>query len=43
MKLFVAGLGMWAVLGGAVVAARVAQWRIRKGESLTDGAATSPA
>lgn len=43
MKLFVAGLGMWAVLGGTVFAARVAQWRIRKGENLTDGAATSPA
>jgi hypothetical protein len=43
MKFFVAGFAMWAVLGGVVVAARVAQWRIRRQASLTDRAATSPA
>jgi hypothetical protein len=30
MKLFVAAFGMWAVLGGIVVGARLAQWRIQK-------------
>lgn len=36
MKLFVAAFGMWSVLGGAVVAARVAQWRLQRGASLKD-------
>jgi hypothetical protein len=36
MKLFVAAFGMWAVLGGVVVAARVAQWRLRRRASLRD-------
>ena len=31
MKLFVAAFVMWSVLGGMVVAGRVAQWRLRKG------------
>jgi len=30
MKLFVAAFVMWSVLGGVVVAGRVAQWRLRK-------------
>lgn len=29
MRLFVCAFGMWAVLGGVVVAARVTQWRLR--------------
>jgi hypothetical protein len=43
MKFFVAGVAMWAVLGGVVVAARVAQWRLRKHPRLTDSAEISPA
>ena len=43
MKLVVAGLGMWAVLGGVVVAARVAQWRVRRRPSLADAPEVSPA
>ena len=39
MKLFVAAFGMWAVLGGGVVAARLAQWRLRRALSLHDVAA----
>jgi hypothetical protein len=35
MKLFVAAFVMWSVLGGVVVAGRVAQWRLRK--RLTSG------
>jgi hypothetical protein len=30
MRLFVAAFAMWSVLGGIVVIARVAQWRLRK-------------
>jgi len=30
MKLFVAAFGMWSVLGGVVVAAGMAQWRLRR-------------
>ncbi len=44
MKLFVAGSGAWAVLGGMMVAARVAQWRIIRGqEGLSNSPAVSPA
>lgn len=43
MKFFVAGFAMWAVLGGVVVLARVAQWRLRKQPSLADSAEVSPA
>ncbi len=44
MKFFVAGAGIWAVLGGMMVAARVAQWRIiRKREGLSNATELSPA
>jgi hypothetical protein len=44
MKFFVAGAGIWAVLGGMMVAARVAQWRIiRKREGLSNSTELSPA
>ena len=44
MNLFVAGSGTWAVLGGMMVAARVAQWRIiRKREGLSNSPEVSPA
>jgi len=35
MKLWVLGSAIWAVLGGVMVAARLAQWRIRKREPAT--------
>jgi hypothetical protein len=43
MKLFVSAFGMWSVLGGLVVAARVAQWRLRRRPSLNDDADVPPA
>lgn len=43
MKLFVAAFVMWSVLGGVVVAARVAQWRVRRRPSLNDAGDVSPA
>ncbi len=44
MKIFVAGSGTWAVLGGMMVAARVAQWRIiRKREAQNNAPQVSPA
>jgi hypothetical protein len=44
MKLFVAGSGTWAVLGGMIVAARVAQWRIiRRREGLSNSLEISQA
>jgi hypothetical protein len=44
MKFFVAGAGIWEVLGGMMVAARVAQWRIiRKREGLSNSTELSPA
>jgi len=44
MKFLVAGAGIWAVLGGMMVAARVAQWRItRKREGLNNSTELSPA
>jgi hypothetical protein len=43
LKLWIAGSGMWAVLGGVVVAARVAQWRIRRRAGMTTFAEISPA
>jgi hypothetical protein len=42
-KFWIAGSGMWSVLGGAVVAARLAQLRIRRRERLTNASEVSPA
>jgi hypothetical protein len=30
MKFMVAGMALWAILGGIVAAARIAQWRVSK-------------
>jgi hypothetical protein len=43
VKLWIAGSGIWTVLGGAMVAARVAQWRIRRRAQLTKAPEVSPA
>ncbi len=42
-KLWIAGSGMWSVLGGIVVAARVAQLRIRRRARLANASELSPA
>lgn len=43
VKLWIAGAGIWTVLGGVLVAARVTQWRIRKRAQLTKPPEVSPA
>ena len=43
VKLWILGSGIWAVLGGVMVAARVAQWRIRRRAQLTNAPEVSPA
>lgn len=43
MALFVAAFGMWSVLGGVVVSARVAQWRLRRRVTLNGNPDRSPA
>lgn len=42
-KLWIAGSSMWSVLGGTVVAARVAQFRIRRRRQLTNASGVFPA
>jgi hypothetical protein len=43
LRLWIAGSGMWAVLAGVVVAARVAQWRIQRRTGITMVTEISPA